>query len=948
MKRYLKNLTWYFLLLPIIILAQHPTSYSIRNGLPSNHVYDVLEDKSGFIWMATNRGLVKFDGYDFKVFTHKDGLPNNDVWKLRLDADSRLWFFSKSHLQGFVEQDSIHVFPTLDNKAITPNHIYAYPDGLTINLQQEKFTHWQLLKNPNYRELPPNKELHTGKKIFHIQYNHQYFIIDKNTASLFDENFNLLKEVKCKESITTYTSIIHYFPNETFSVKGRGNIFFVNAKTHQIKIFTYKDLGFNETQTVMVKQVGNEYQISGKNLLYIIDEKFNIKEKIELNYNVQQNFSMRDSKGNIWLWNTQNGVCLITKNQINTRYHLKGKKINVIGKIGNEIVAASETRKDFCFYFNGEEFQSHPYVKNNGKIFIPYHIVNQQEEDYLVCQNKIFSYKNGRWDFFDTYLYDYYEYGAKDILLHDGVHYFITSTFLSSEKKERVYTTGLTDLEEWNNQILIGSSNGLKILKNDSIQDFLPKDVSLNSPISRLVKGKNTLWIGTDGRGVFGLNKNKLHHIKATDDLSITEIIEDKNMLWISSNNGVRKIKIHPDISSSTIQDSFYESDGLLQNNVNCIHLNNNELWISTDVGISVISTNDFQYNLPTQLYFKHPNDTLKITHYENRSQSISFGAIDFSNQSHLSFYYRLSPGNKDWIQTQSRNINFNQLDAGNYVLDIKSENQHGKNGFAQMHIIVVPRWWETKWAMVVFIVGAILLLGLIFWIINHFAQKRKIKKIELERRTQGLELQALRSQMNPHFVHNSLNAIQYYIQLNDVDKSEYYLTKFSELIRLFFEYSREKDISIRKEIDLLKRYLDIEKLRFEDKIDYEIHVDENLDTDEHKIPTMILQPLVENAINHGLFHKKTEGKVDIYFDLLAQNSYRVQIVDDGIGMDKAKEIYQKSVKNYRSRSSMVLEERLKLLNKSKEWEIQYNVNSNSEGSNTGTHITITFKNLNL
>ncbi|WP_373942203.1 histidine kinase [Polaribacter sejongensis] len=128
---------------------------------------------------------------------------------------------------------------------------------------------------------------------------------------------------------------------------------------------------------------------------------------------------------------------------------------------------------------------------------------------------------------------------------------------------------------------------------------------------------------------------------------------------------------------------------------------------------------------------------------------------------------------------------------------------------------------------------------------------------IQNQKRQHDLELKALRSQMNPHFVHNSLNAIQYYIQQNDVETSENYLAKFSKLMRQFFDYSRRKSVSLSEEISLLENYLQIEKLRFEEKIEYEIKVDPELDIEEEQIPSMLIQPLVENAINHGLFHKK-------------------------------------------------------------------------------------------
>ena len=128
--------------------------------------------------------------------------------------------------------------------------------------------------------------------------------------------------------------------------------------------------------------------------------------------------------------------------------------------------------------------------------------------------------------------------------------------------------------------------------------------------------------------------------------------------------------------------------------------------------------------------------------------------------------------------------------------------------------------------------------------------KKQYEDEIAFQKKIHRIELDALRSQLNPHFIHNSLNAIQYYIQRNEVEISENYLTKFSKLMRMFFEYSKKASITIRDEVTLLKTYLEIEKLRFEDKIEYTIEVDDELNQDSREVPTMLIQPIVENAIN--------------------------------------------------------------------------------------------------
>lgn len=252
---------------------------------------------------------------------------------------------------------------------------------------------------------------------------------------------------------------------------------------------------------------------------------------------------------------------------------------------------------------------------------------------------------------------------------------------------------------------------------------------------------------------------------------------------------------------------------------------------------------------------------------------------------------------------------------------------------------------------IVLFISTLLIVFALIFLFVIFNNKKSKLIQESLEtaiknqKKQHELELKALRGQMNPHFVHNSLNAIQYYIQKNDVETSENYLAKFSKLMRQFFDFSRRQNISMAEEINLLENYLQIEKLRFEEKLDYSIIVDPKLDTVEEQIPSMILQPLVENAINHGLFHKKGKGHVSIQFKYINEYSFKVSVTDDGIGINKAEKLNTVIHNKNESHSSSVLEERLHLLKESRLWNVDYAILDRLLTENTnGTKVTLTFK----
>ncbi|MCB0457103.1 MAG: histidine kinase [Flavobacteriaceae bacterium] len=245
-------------------------------------------------------------------------------------------------------------------------------------------------------------------------------------------------------------------------------------------------------------------------------------------------------------------------------------------------------------------------------------------------------------------------------------------------------------------------------------------------------------------------------------------------------------------------------------------------------------------------------------------------------------------------------------------------------------------------------IVVAVILLFAVFLIQKNKLVNEKLKtQLEFQKKLYQSELSALRGQLNPHFIHNSINAIQYYIQRNEVSLSENYLSKLSKLLRLFFEYSRKQTISLADEINLLNNYLEIEKMRFEDKLNYTIHVDKSLDEEDIFLPSMILQPIVENAVNHGVFHKKGNGTVTISFLEQNNNMLAITVEDDGVGIDQVLQFQKNNRKDMRVSSSQVLKERLLMLKESKLWDIEYNIIDKAEiTSSTGTLVTLFIKNL--
>ncbi|MDZ7743205.1 MAG: histidine kinase [Bacteroidota bacterium] len=204
------------------------------------------------------------------------------------------------------------------------------------------------------------------------------------------------------------------------------------------------------------------------------------------------------------------------------------------------------------------------------------------------------------------------------------------------------------------------------------------------------------------------------------------------------------------------------------------------------------------------------------------------------------------------------------------------------------------------------------------------------------------IEQKALQLQMNPHFIFNSLNSIQSFVIKNDTDKAINYLAKFSQLMRLILAHSRETYVPVKDELTALRYYMDIEKLRFDNKFDYDIRVSPKIDDEFMEIPPMLLQPYVENAIIHGLINSSKKGHIGIHFELRDEKIY-CSIEDNGIGREKSEILKKQSGFNRKSRGLIITKERLELLSRQQKQKFSVRIIDlkDGEGEARGTRVEL-------
>ncbi|KQT26101.1 histidine kinase [Chryseobacterium sp. Leaf405] len=230
-------------------------------------------------------------------------------------------------------------------------------------------------------------------------------------------------------------------------------------------------------------------------------------------------------------------------------------------------------------------------------------------------------------------------------------------------------------------------------------------------------------------------------------------------------------------------------------------------------------------------------------------------------------------------------------------------------------------------------IFALIILIGLIIFIF------RTLKKVQIKNKK--IALQSLRREMNPHFIFNSLNSVNHFIATNNELEANQYLTKFSKLMRGVMENSTEDFIPFQQEFDLLQNYLALEKTRFTDKFDYEIDVDESLNIHNLKVPGMLVQPFLENAIWHGLRYRTTKGFLKLSFE--KENQYlKITIDDNGIGIEESKKLKTEHQKNREGRGMKNTLERIILLNDLYQQEIQCKITDKKDIQ--GVFVEISYK----
>lgn len=875
-----------------------------KDGLISNCVYGCLQDKNGFIYLYTNKGISKFDGHQFKNFTLTDSLPSQDVWLLSLDKKNRLWIHTHDNKLSFLNNDTISTVYEFNRKLNFLNIIEKSNNIIQFNslysneppfiLKEENST-FNIIKFPSKRI--PDLSIK-----FPYQF-HKYRI----SLSPFNKKINFCDTLNNKlNEFNLLTDGTWYFPtiqNNTIYASSNEGLLVIDSLDNISRYFICINQSLNRS---FIDQNQSIWICTKNNGVYLIPKINNrIINFISLiNYNLIQSFSINN---NIFLY-CENGDLFLNKNN-------KLKKIINIQGIQNIV----------------------PWFENKfiiiGDFGLKLLVYNGVENLKIESINSIIS-KNLD---FDSYQAKYYN---KNWII--GYNYYNILKGYNKHKEKVVSrkihqdSFRIKDISFNNNGINVFSKYNL--FKYDStfhLCNIIPlKNKNYFLPVSNTIFHSkfDQILIGTERFGIFFMSPNdSFHFIPGTEDLETKSFCTLNEWVVAHTNKGVFILKYLN--NQYVIAETLTNEQGIAPEEILGVYAIDGLIRIVTKTGIHSYLPG----TLPPKNYTLHITEswigTNKITldhltklKFNFEKIRLKFSLLDFEVSKDVVYQYRIQ-NNLPWQNLPTNQLELSEVAAGKYSLAIRAINKYTNKEFALMKIpfmVENPFWLNT--GFLTFLNGLLILL---FYKYYRSINKARIFAQsllgDLSQKVKESKMKVLETQMNPHFIYNSMNSIKSYIRNKNPDTAESYLAQFSDLMRAYLDASRTSLIPMTKEMELIERYIRLERMRFSNSFDYTIDIDPEIDLDSIFMPTMVIQPFVENSIRHGLFHRRSGGELQIR--LFKQNHHLIiELSDNGIGIDNSKKIQVEAGSKRRSHAMEIIKEKVNLINSLGSYKLKYTI----------------------
>jgi len=962
------------------------TEFSTQNGLPSNETYCIFQDSRGYVWIGTDRGLVKYDGYTFETYTTLEGLADNVILNVTEDEKGNIWYvglnnfslgyitpkseFVKHNVYGLIKTDLFNKinskYPSLDTKSLHFNEIEVVNDTIHllngtygfVKIHKEHVVESNFPYNPNKKQYSITTINNKPSIYCHISGENKIvkeeFIVDNDT--IVTEHFRRKKYIKPSvafqgDSCFVYDGLYQYvFTNAQVKSKYLGKKEKVFMVRDDLFIFSSYSIT-SEKETVFVSNSAN----SAAPRDIIFDE-------------IRLSSIMLDNSGGLWLSTLKHGVKYIPT--LTSKILERDELIYSIYPTEEGVLYEKGVKKNYFQKTHKGVFKEKYYALQKSKLkqkqlFFGAVLVNF--EGKVFDEQGVDKDHNKQW-------------------FAKGLHCINDSMIYSwSHNKVLKYNKNSKETyiqEIWRNENITGKLESLYCVKEDSCimateagvfnyinKAIKPHDIKINKRIRDIFINEafNAIIFTVWGEGLYIYdNQKELHHFTEENGLAgntINQLSNTKNKYWIATNKGVSVLRFNND-GTFKLKTVFTNSKVISSPNVIQIVEKDSILFLGTDNGLNEVDLRKLEQlkmeNIPIYIdEFTVNNKVLEydsttiVLNYEQNNVDIYYTGISYKTFGDLEYRFRLKGLSEDWFYTKERKANFLNLEGKHYVFELQVKNDFGKwqSNSKLISFIIATPYWKSWWFITLLSLIVIFVSGSIVFI--YIRNLKNEKKLSDEKQILSEELnitrqKTLNAQLNPHFIFNSLNSIQNFILTNKPQLSSEYLSMFSKLMRYVFENSKQLYISIEDEIEAITLYLELEKLRHNYVFQYEI-INELGESGNYSIPSLLVQPIIENAIWHGLLSKKDgDKKINLSFSETA-TCITIIVEDNGVGRAIQQKKMQKTVIRKQKSSGIDLtRERLNMLEYTSKLKTRFDIEDLVDENNEaiGTRVTISIPKL--
>ncbi len=933
-------------------------NYTLENGLAHSNVLRLFQDSQGYLWLGTQYGLSRFDGESFINYTASEGLASNTVMSMNDLPDSSLL-------------------------------VSSYQGGMSI-LRRGEISPYKM------ENTIPGKILYTS-----VDKRGRIWIITKGGVkggswesgyvdSSRYHSFPLYQYLGEKAPFEVYR-ILPLADSSVVMATERGA--FIVSSTGKI---ASAGVGLTMPLYVVVQDRSGALWFSGNGRLYKLSKSTEEPEVISIAHSDIINVLLAARDGSIWCYTREHGLFCLKENTL-TNYTLAFSLNNTIV---NELLEDREGSLWIGSYNHGVyrvgDFRMRNYTVEAGLVSNYVSAVTEDETGRIwvgcmggigiIEQGESFRALPSQWLHSDDII---------NALLVVNGECWATSPYrmvgITAEGKSRkLRSVGSVSLCRTPTDVYVGTYRGYfstqPVWKPMAEQPSL-MDLRINS----MLYDSAALWLATDV-GVYCRRGSTLYHHSAVDGFSAKEANalcrDSSGTIWCATDNGVyayngswRAFTVADGMShnrcSSVLCDrsgtvwigtlrgvnrfdgkkfTWYNAHkGLAGDEVNTLFLDSKDhLWIGTVNGLTQFDIGRNYKPIPqppvyiTDVKVNDKSAALQVAPvleaYEN-TLYFQFRAIQLGNYRDVLYRYKLAGSNDTWATTKETAVRYSSLPPGNYTFIVQaalSQDAWPKAQSARYTFTVNIPYWQTWWFISSCCVALALLVVAAVRIREHWFKRRQAEKLSVYSRMLNLRQQALTALVNPHFVFNALNSIQFFINRSNKELANEYLANFADLIRRTMEDSQSVVVPLRDELSRLELYLELEALRFSNRFRYAVYVDPDLDIEETLIPVMLIQPYVENSIWHGIMPKDGRGEVRVVIRKVHDSRLNIVVEDDGVGIEAGRK-KKHNPQHHISRGMNIMQERLELISKMANESIVISVRelTDADGEPCGTRVEL-------